>query len=131
MQVGLTRDVPCLSCFLDMTGHGGNIYRFSEEYAIPERRIIDFSSSINPLGISKAISCELQGSLKYLSSYPDLDTMKLKRRLSELHDIVPESLICGNGSTELIYLVVRALRPEKCLIPAPTFSEYEKAVIIS
>ncbi len=114
-----------------MRRHGGNIYRFSEEYGIPERRIIDFSSSINPLGISKAISRELQGSLKCLYGYPDIDAMKLRRRLSELHDIVPESLICGNGSTELIYLVVRALRPEKGLIPAPTFSEYEKAVIIS
>ena len=40
----------------------------------------------------------------------------------------PDSIICGNGSTELIYLIIRALKPEKVLIPAPTFSEYERAL---
>jgi threonine-phosphate decarboxylase len=34
----------------------------------------------------------------------------------------------GNGSTELIYLVARALSPRKALIVAPAFSEYEHAL---
>ena len=34
----------------------------------------------------------------------------------------------GNGSTELIYLVARALRPRQALIVAPAFSEYEHAL---
>jgi len=33
--------------------HGGDIYSLSEELKIPERKIIDFSASINPLGVSK------------------------------------------------------------------------------
>jgi histidinol-phosphate/aromatic aminotransferase/cobyric acid decarboxylase-like protein len=34
----------------------------------------------------------------------------------------------GNGSTELIYLVARALRPGRGLIVTPAFSEYEHAL---
>ena len=40
-------------------------------------------------------------------------------------------MICGNGSTELIYLIPRALRPLKVLIPCPTFMEYERACTVS
>jgi threonine-phosphate decarboxylase len=35
-------------------------------------------------------------------------------------------LVFGNGSTELIYLTIRALRPKRVLIPCPTFNEYER-----
>lgn len=114
-----------------MTGHGGNIYRFAEEFRIHEKRIIDFSSSINPLGVSKRVCRELQRCLKNLPNYPDPDARRLKHHLSIYHDIPHESILCGNGSTELIYLVARALRPERVLIPAPTFSEYERAVILT
>jgi len=34
----------------------------------------------------------------------------------------------GNGAVELIYLLVKLLKPKKVLIPAPTFCEYEIAV---
>ena len=37
----------------------------------------------------------------------------------------------GNGSTELIYLVARALRPRRGLIVTPAFSEYEHALNVA
>lgn len=109
--------------------HGGNIYRLAEELKIHERKIIDFSASINPLGVSKKIKAELRKHLKYLHNYPDPDTKRLRDHLGKYHGIDPESILCGNGSTELIYLVSRALKPNSVLLPAPTFSEYERAVV--
>ncbi len=111
-----------------MTTHGGNIYSISETLKIPERKIIDFSASINPLGVSKKIKAGLRKDLKYLINYPDPDCNRLRRHLSRHLGIPDNNIICGNGSTELIYLVVRGLRPERVLITAPTFSEYERAV---
>lgn len=107
--------------------HGGNIYRLAEELKMQERTIIDFSASINPLGVSKKIKAELRKHLKYLHNYPDPDARRLRKRLAQYHGINPEMILCGNGSTELIYLITRALKPVKVLIPAPTFSEYERA----
>lgn len=107
--------------------HGGNIYRLAEELNIHERKIIDFSASINPLGVSKKVKAELRRHLKYLHNYPDPDTKRLRKRLAQYHRINPEMILCGNGSTELIYLITRALKPKSVLIPAPTFSEYERA----
>jgi len=114
-----------------MTTHGGDIYRLSEELKIPERKVVDFSASINPLGVSKKIKAELRKHLKYLNNYPDPDCHRLRRHLSRHLGVPDSNIICGNGSTELIYLVVRGLRPRRVLIPFPTFSEYEKAVTTS
>ena len=110
--------------------HGGNIYRLAEELKMQERTIIDFSASINPLGVSKKIKTELRKQLKYLHNYPDPDARRLRKRLAQHHGIDPEMILCGNGSAELIYLASRALKPKSVLIPAPTFSEYERAILI-
>lgn len=111
----------------NLSEHGGNIYRIAEELGVAEDQLIDFSASINPLGISARVEAVINSSLDNLVNYPDPDTKKLRQKIAEHNGIDPETIICGNGSTELIYLIPRALQPEKVLIPAPTFSEYERA----
>lgn len=113
----------------DSFEHGGNIYRLAGELGMQERKIIDFSASVNPLGVSKKVKAELRRHLKYLHNYPDTEAKKLRKRLAQYHGIDPETILCGNGSIELIYLITRVLKPQRVLIPAPTFSEYERAVI--
>ncbi len=107
--------------------HGGNIYRLIEEKNIKMNKVIDFSASINPLGVPKSAIEKIKDNIKYLCHYPDPDARHLKKEIAKHLDIDPQYILCGNGSTELIYLIVRALRPEKVLIPMPTFSEYERA----
>jgi threonine-phosphate decarboxylase len=47
--------------------------------------------------------------------------------IAQHYHLAPESLLCGNGSTELIYLIPRVLKPKNVLITAPAFTEYERA----
>ena len=112
----------------DVFEYNVNIYRLAEEMKIQARNVIDFSSSVNPLGVSKKIKAEMRKHLKYLHNYPDPEAKRLKTRLALYHNIDPETVLCGNGSTELIYLVTKVLNPQRVLIPAPTYSEYEQAV---
>ena len=107
--------------------HGGNIFMASEELGIPEDKIMDFSVSINPLGMPKGVMKEIKRSLNNLSYYPDPDAKALRLEIAKYHNIDPKHIICGNGSTELIYLIIRALQPKRVLVPVPTFSEYERA----
>lgn len=107
--------------------HGGNIYRFIEEMNLRMDDVLDFSASINPLGVPESVIKKIKDNIKYLCHYPDPDAKHLTKAIAEHLDIDPRYILCGNGSTELIYLIVRALRPEKILIPVPTFSEYERA----
>jgi len=92
-----------------------------------EHQIIDFSASINPLGVPKSALAGIRDTMMYLHNYPDPDAREFTLALAKNFGINPELILCGNGSTELIYLVIRALMPERILMPVPTFSEYEIA----
>ncbi|MFZ5908114.1 MAG: pyridoxal phosphate-dependent aminotransferase [Nitrospirota bacterium] len=105
-----------------------NCYRIAEEMNMHERKIIDFSFPVNPLGVSKRIRAELRRRLKDLNRYPDSDAKRLKKRLSQYHDIDPEKILCGNGSSELLSLFVRELKPLKVLIPAPAHQGFAQTV---
>lgn len=108
--------------------HGGNLEKAVEKYGISSEEIIDFSANINPLGISPKIKEVLVKSIDQLSHYPDPECKEAKKEISRYFGIDYENIILGNGSTELIYLIVRTLKPKKALIPIPTFYEYERAL---
>jgi len=114
-----------------MLFHGGNIYRIAEMTGIVPEKVIDFSASINPIGPSELAITEIKKAIKNLQFYPDPEAKILKKTISELYAIKQDFILCGNGSIELIYLIARALKPSKVLIPVPTFEEYERAVKIA
>jgi len=108
--------------------HGGNLKKAIEKYGIPSEKIIDFSANINPLGFSSKIKETVTKNLNQLSHYPDPECREAREEISGYFKIDYSNIILGNGSTELIYLIVQTLKPKKALIPVPTFSEYERAL---
>jgi len=62
-----------------------------------------------------------------LRRYPDAEQRLLKRALGERLGLDPAGLVVGNGSDELIALLITAFgeRPAKVLFPTPTFAMYE------
>lgn len=62
-----------------------------------------------------------------INRYPDPDATKLKRVVAEQLYVVPEDIIIGNGSDELIQMIITAFCGfrEKILYPVPGFSMYE------
>lgn len=100
--------------------HGGDVYRHPDA--------LDFSSNINPLGTPKAVIAAAAESLTRLSHYPDVFYTELREALASYEAVAQESVICGNGAAELIFSLVRAVAPEKAMLPAPTFAEYRQAL---
>jgi len=110
-----------------VTNHGGNVWQAKQEYGLEVNQILDFSANINPLGFPKSLKRIISKNIKSLDTYPDPECSTLKTELAKSIGLLPENLLIGNGSAELIYLIVKALSPKSVLIPAPAFSEYEKA----
>ncbi|MFC2061271.1 threonine-phosphate decarboxylase CobD [Elusimicrobiota bacterium] len=108
-----------------MAEHGGNLRLAEEKYKLREEEILDFSSNINPLGLPSGVKEAILGTYKNIIRYPDPESKEVKEILSVKMNCPPENILIGNGSIELIYLIVSALKPEKVLIPVPAFSEYE------
>jgi threonine-phosphate decarboxylase len=89
---------------------------------------VDFSSNINPLGISANVLRILRRNLPKLSSiYPDNEHKILKEKIINYLDggLTYDSISIGNGATELIYNFARAFVRKQVIIPYPTFCEYE------
>ena len=110
--------------------HGGNIRAMARKYGFRPEEMIDFSASINPLGLHKNIKDAIVRNLDFIIHYPDPDYQELNDVLAGSLRIDAENILVGNGSIEFIYLIPRTLKPAKVLIPAPAFSEYEKGVVL-
>ena len=104
--------------------HGGNIFTVARTLGIAPDQILDFSASINPLGMSSAVRKALVNSVDSLIHYPDTNHNDLKLALSKFHDLSPAHFTIANGSTELIYNLPAMLPGKKALIISPSFSEY-------
>lgn len=100
-------------------------------YSVNPRLVrVDFSSNINPLGISANVLGILQKNLPKLSSiYPDNEHKILKEKIMSYlgRGLAYDSISIGNGATELIYNFARAFVRKQVIVPYPTFCEYELA----
>jgi threonine-phosphate decarboxylase len=88
----------------------------------------DFSSNVNPLGISKDLLSNVCRELGRLcTTYPDPSCRELKNGILDYLglELDPKWLLVGNGATELIHIFARTFVRGKVVISAPTFCEYE------
>ncbi|MFP5211967.1 MAG: aminotransferase class I/II-fold pyridoxal phosphate-dependent enzyme, partial [Acidobacteriota bacterium] len=107
--------------------HGGNIYEIASRLGCSPDAVLDYSASINPLGLPPGLAEEFNAYLHRLLHYPDMQNTALIKSLSDFHSIDPGRIVVGNGSTELIYWLPRALGIKSAVVALPTFSEYRKS----
>ncbi|HLC15400.1 MAG TPA: histidinol-phosphate transaminase [Thermodesulfovibrionia bacterium] len=91
-------------------------------------KIIDFSKDTNPLGVSKKARAAMRKAIKRVDIYPDTVPEKLIRHLAKYHHISPENILCGCGTTELIDLIARSVKPKRALILSPGNPKYARSV---
>ena len=84
---------------------GKPIEELEREYGVHDS--IKIASNENPLGPSPKAVAAITAALKDLHRYPDGDCFYLKRRLSEKLGVDRSRVILGNGSNELIEMIVR------------------------
>lgn len=108
--------------------HGGNVFAVARSLGIAPEKVIDFSASINPLGMAPGVGQALAENLDRLLHYPDKNCFELKQTLASYHGVTADQLCVANGSTELIHLVPRACAGRRALIVAPAFAEYASAL---
>lgn len=72
---------------------------------------VKLASNENPLGPSPKALAAIQEHLSSLHRYPDSHAYYLKEELSRHLGLKPEQLVLGNGSDEVLDLLIRALVP--------------------
>jgi threonine-phosphate decarboxylase len=107
--------------------HGGNLYAAARQAGTAPAAFLDFSANINPLGLPAAVRAAIEDALPLIVHYPDATAAALKEAISRRYAVGTELITCGNGAAELLYVLCYRRRPRRVLVPAPTFSEYERA----
>lgn len=111
--------------------HGGDVYHLARSLGIDLSDLLDFSANINPLGFPPGLGTAVQEAMREIVHYPDRRCLALSQDLAAYHHLAPEEILVGNGSTELLYLLARVLKPRRGLIVTPAFSEYEHALQVA
>jgi len=91
---------------------------------------IKLASNENPLGPSPLAVTAIAASTQKLHRYPDGGAHNLTAALAEKWDLLPDGIVVGNGSDDLIGMITRAclLPDDEAVIPQPSFLMYALAV---
>ena len=111
--------------------HGSDIEKISEYYHIDQNSITNFAGNVNPLGLSPSVKEAVAAHVDLFSSYPDRDYKSLRNTIAEYCDVPADFILPGNGSSELISLLIETRAPKRTLILGPTYSEYSRELSFS
>lgn len=101
-------------------------------------KAIKLASNENPLGPSLSTIKKIQEGASFSHIYPDGDCFELKRKISEKEKILPNQIILGNGSNEVLELIShaflnprdKAIMGEFCFIVYPIVTELSEGIIV-
>ncbi|MFA6358187.1 MAG: histidinol-phosphate transaminase [Candidatus Omnitrophota bacterium] len=91
------------------------------------KRVIKLASNENPLGPSPKAQNAMRKCISGSHRYPDAQGFYLKKQLAKKFGLLPENFVLGNGSDELIDVLIKTfVEPDENIITSTaTFLEYE------
>ncbi len=98
-----------------------------------EKGYIKLNTNENPYPPSPVVLARLRDACSAdLRLYPDPDAWALRRKLSEVFAIAPQQIMVGNGSDELLNVIIRSFAGEgdKIAYPHPTYGYYKPLIDI-
>jgi threonine-phosphate decarboxylase len=110
-----------------LMGHGGNIHALAARLGCRVEAICDMSSNVNPFGPPPGLMAHLRAELEQITALPEVDAGAMTRAFAARHGLDPRTLLAGNGSTQLIYLLPAVLGWKKVAIVGPTYADYADA----
>jgi histidinol-phosphate aminotransferase len=100
-----------------------------------DRRYIKLNTNENPYPPSpRVIEAVTAAATADLRLYPDPVAGQLRRKAAEVYGVLPEQVIAGNGSDDLLAMLFRACveggEPRQVAYPVPTYSLYDTLAAI-
>jgi histidinol-phosphate aminotransferase len=107
---------------------GKPVEELERELGIPDA--IKLASNENPLPPSDRVPQAIIAALTHLNRYPDGSAFYLRQAIAKKHGFTPDHIVLGNGSNDLIELVVRGFMGpgDEAVVPHPSFVVYPMIV---
>src|ERR671930_837189 len=107
---------------------GKPIEELEREYGVHDA--IKLASNENPLPPSERVQRAITAQLAQLNRYPDGSGFYLRQAIAKKYGFTPDQIMLGNGSNDLIELIVRAFMRagDEAVVPHPSFVVYPMIV---
>src|SRR6185312_6036084 len=125
--------------------HGGDGASVRRRLGLGSAPLLDFSTSLNPLGPPAGALYAARRALDAAHEYPERGAPRLTERLAEHHGVPVDRVIVGAGTTELIGLIAQSLREVLALhalqrgdpmmpvshLVEPSYGEYRRVSVLN
>jgi threonine-phosphate decarboxylase len=111
--------------------HGGRPDRDFARLSVEPTPVIDFSVNLNPLGCPEIVRRSWSELMEGIDRYPSLEGEGIARYLRERLELGEDQVLGANGSTEMIYLVPRALGLRRAAVVSPCYHDYYRASVLA
>ena len=110
-----------------MSRHGGNLRELARDAGRAPASLLDFSASVNPLGPPDCLRPTVSLALEQVVHYPDPESHELVAAIARHAAVPAEQIVVGNGSTEILFALARAMKRRRAAIPVPCYVDYATA----
>ncbi|MGE4348811.1 MAG: histidinol-phosphate transaminase [Candidatus Berkiella sp.] len=95
-------------CIFDINPYqpGKPVSECQREYGLSQ--FVKLASNENPFGPSPKVIQAIQEALPHIALYPDSHGFELRKALSEKYDVAIDNLMIGNGSEEILRMLLQA-----------------------
>ena len=100
--------------------HGAELYGYEDA--------LDFSASLNPLGMPDAAIAALRDNVRSFENYPDVHNARLSTAVAACEGVDAARLCLCAGATDAFDRIADVLAPRRVLLFDPCFSGYERAL---
>jgi len=109
--------------------HGGDVRALARDLGCEVSDLLDFSANLNPLGPPECLRQVVSRHLSEVVHYPDPHCTALRETIAQVMSVAFGRVVCGNGSTELLFAVPAVLGVKRAIIPVPSYSDYATAAL--
>lgn len=97
-------------------------------YHVPDSAgLIKLDAMENPFLLPESLQTQWSECLSSvaINRYPDADMSDLRAKIAAHAGVEKNQILLGNGSDEIIQMILMAIDPGTCVVPAPTFVMYD------
>jgi len=114
---------------LQLPNHGANPHNVYHQLGMKiPTEVFDFSENVNAAGPPAFVEARWRTFYPLIQRYPDPDGEPFLTKVAQFHHIEKDSIVLGNGASELFSVLARRYANKRVIVVHPTFSEYERTL---
>ena len=114
---------------MQLPNHGANPQNVYSQLGLNmPTEVHDFSENVNAAGPPAFVEARWRTFYPLIQRYPDPDGEPFLTKVAHFHQIEKDSIVLGNGASELFSVLARRYANKRVIIVHPTFSEYERTL---